>query len=253
MVDIHTHVMANVDDGANSKQESINMLKEAEKAGFTDVVLTPHYIEDYFDSDLHTRNFKLRVLQDFIRTQVFINISLGAEVFVSEKMGKWIKEGKITTINNSRYLLFELPTNSKIVYLENIIDEILNLGYTPILAHPERYKYVQKDTTFVEKLAKKGVLFQSNFGSIIGQYGKEAEETIKKLLKENRIQFLATDAHRDNSIYTHMDKILKKLERIVGKEILYNLTTVNPGKVLKNEEIEITQPKERVFFTKKVV
>ena len=149
-----------------------------------------------------------------------------------------LKDKKASTINNSKYVLFELPMNSKPFNAKETVYRLIENGYTPVIAHPERYSYVQDDIQYVKELADMGALFQSNYGSIIGLYGKRPEKTVKKLLKEDLINFLGSDVHRTNQIYPKIPKIIKKLNKIISEEKIEELTEINPQKVLNNEEIE---------------
>ena len=123
------------------------------------------------------------------------------------------------------------------VLAKEMIYRLIENDYVPIIAHPERYSYVQDNPEYVNELLDMGAMFQSNYGSIIGLYGKKAEKTVKKLLKENLIQFLGSDVHREEHVYVLMPKILKKLKKIISSDRLEEITNINPQKVLDNEEI----------------
>ena len=127
--------------------------------------------------------------------------------------------------------------NSKPLFVKEVIYGLIGDGYKPIIAHPERYNYVQENIDYVEELASMGTLFQANYGSIVGVYGNGAKRTIKQLLKRNLINFLGTDVHRTNQIYPKIPKILKKLQKIVSESKLQEMTTLNAQKVLNNEDI----------------
>ena len=163
-----------------------------------------------------------------------------------------IKMGQISTLNNRKYILVELPMNYPIASLETIIFKIQNLNLIPIIAHPERYAYVQKDPNFLIGLIEKGELFQGNYASLIGYYGKDVENTIKILLKNNMIHMLGSDTHRDNSIYSNFDKIKKILSKCIDDELIDELTNINPKKVIENDEIDVYVPieykKKKWFF-----
>ena len=150
-----------------------------------------------------------------------------------------LSEKKASTINNSKYVLFELPMNTKAMDVKEVVFRLMEKGYVPIIAHPERYEYVKENIEYVRELADMGVLFQSNYGSSIGMYGKKAQKTQKKLLEEGLIQFFGSDVHTVEQIYIKMPKILKKLRKIISEEELEQFSTVNPQKVLNNEDIEI--------------
>lgn len=238
MIDMHSHILPGIDDGAKSIEESIEMIKEAYKAGFTAIVSTSHYIEDSYDASKQKRYELIKIIEKRLENEnIDITIYNGAEAYVNTNLNDLIKKEELVTINETKYLLIELPMNNKIIYLNEIISELKDNGIIPIIAHPERYSYVQKDPKILNDLIDQGVLFQSNYGSLIGKYGKDAQKAVKKLLKNNMIQLLGTDTHRSNSTYTQMDEIIKKFTKLLGKEKFEILSTVNPLKVIANEKI----------------
>ena len=239
MIDMHTHILPNIDDGSESMEETIKMLKEAKEAGFTDIITTSHYIENSYDI---TKRERKNIINEIKSKSDIENINIklynGAEAYISNNIYELIEKEELPTLNNSKYLLMELPMNNKVLYLDNVIYSLESKGITPIIAHPERYSYVQNDIKFVEELVERGVLFQSNYGSIIGKYGNDASKCAKKLLKKKLIHFLGTDTHKSNSIYAQMNIILKKLEKITGKEYLELLSVINPEIVINNGNVE---------------
>ena len=129
--------------------------------------------------------------------------------------------------------------HNKIKNATDIIYELRIKGIIPIIAHPERYEFVQKNPDSVDELIEEGAILQSNYGSIIGVYGEHAKKTMKKLLKKNVISVLATDIHfPNNKIYLNMDTIRKKLTKIISEEKLKELTILNPKKIINNEDID---------------
>lgn len=234
MIDFHSHILPQIDDGSKSYNETIEMLEEAKNAGFEKIISTSHYIEKYYEINEEQR---LQLLKN-INFQD-IKLYLGSEIYVTNEIVQLLKDKKASTINNSRYVLYELPMHSKNMNDKEIIYRIVENGYVPIIAHPERYSYVQESPEYVEELAEMGALFQSNYGSVIGMYGEKAKKTVKKLLKQNLIHFFGSDVHRPEQIYPKIPKILKKLNKIVSQEKLEELTTLNAQKVLNDEEIDI--------------
>lgn len=244
MIDIHSHVIPEVDDGAHSFQESYEMLKEAEKAGFTDVIATSHYIENHYEVDGTQRQKSVDELNEKLRDDnINIKVHCGSEIYVSQNMIELIKNGKANSLANTKYVLFELPMNNNIMYLNEIIFELQSSGFIPVIAHPERYLYVKNNPKILIELINKGVLFQSNYGSIIGKYGNTAKTTLKKLLQFNMIHFLGTDAHRTNSIYTDINTAIEELRKIISEEKINELTIKNPKHLLNNEDIKIEELK----------
>ena len=127
--------------------------------------------------------------------------------------------------------------NTKPLFVKELVYELIQNGYRPIIAHPERYSYVQDEINYVRELANLGTLFQANYGSVLGMYGNDAKKTLKKLLKDDLISFLGSDVHRTGQIYPKIPKALKKINKIVSTEKLEKLTTLNAQKVLNDEEI----------------
>lgn len=233
MIDIHCHILPNIDDGSRSIEESMQMIREAYEAGFTDIISTSHYIEESYNAPKSERQELIEMLNAKIEQEgMNIKIYNGAEAYIAPNLVELIEKEKLPTMNGTKYLLMELPMHNQILHLENIVSKVINQGITLIIAHPERYDIVQKNYKVLNELAEMGVLFQANYGSCIGQYGKEAEKTLKKLLKANRISFFGSDCHRAGSVYYQMPEILKKLEKMIGKEKLEELTTRNQQKLL---------------------
>ena len=238
MIDIHTHIIPNIDDGAENVEETFEILKEAYKNGVTDIFLTPHYIKEYYDTNTNIREFWVKSIQDTLnKLEIPIKVYIGNEIYVSDDMDRFIYNNQVSCLNNSKYVLFELPMNSEIKYLDEIIFKIFNLDKVPIIAHPERYGFVKKDISVIRKLHKKGVLFQANYGSMIEVYGKDAKKTLERLLRENLISFVASDVHRPKTIYNNIEQSKEKIKQIIGEKKLEELTTINPRKIILNEDI----------------
>ena len=235
MIDIHSHLIPNVDDGAKSPEETIELIKEAREAGITDIILTPHYIINSYEQNAETLILLKDKLQQIINSEnIKVNLHIGMEVYITDNLVEILKQNKILTLAGSKYLLMELPLNTNVQYLDMVIFKLIENNIIPIIAHPERYKFVQEDPSKVRELIESGCLIQSNIGSILGIYGKKAKKTIKYLLKNDLINFIATDTHRKNTIYPLLEKGIKKIEKITGKQKAEELTNLNVQKILNN-------------------
>ncbi len=243
MIDMHSHILPNIDDGAKSIEDTFQMIREAERAGFEAIISTSHYMEGYYETDAPEREVWINAIYEKLQEQkTNIKLYLGSEIYFSENIISLLQEGKASTINDTNYILFEMPLNAEPMNLYDVIYEMLQYELIPILAHPERYSFVQKEPELIYDLIQKGVYMQSNYGSIIGQYGKKAQIIVKKFLTNNMIHFLGSDVHRKNSVYTHIPEILRELEDVVGKEKLKELTTDNPKAVLQNHQLDVDEP-----------
>lgn len=243
MIDFHTHILPNIDDGARSIEETIHLIQEARQAGFEAMIATSHYMEGYYETDVSGREIWMNVIYQKLQEENSnLTLYLGNEIYLSNNMIPLLEEGKASTINDTSYVLFEMPLNIEPLNLYSVVYDMMQAKLVPILAHPERYRFVQKDPELIYDLIKKGVLMQANYASILGYYGPKAQIIIKKFLENNMIHFLGSDVHRPNTIYPRIPQILEKIEKIVGKEKLEELTTTNPKLVLKNKRIDFEEP-----------
>ena len=243
MIDMHSHILPNIDDGAKSIEETFQLIKEAKRVGFNEIISTSHYMEGYYETDNAEREVWVNAIYEKLQEQnIGVKLYLGNEIYFSENIMNLLKEGKASTINETNYVLFEMPLNAEPLNLYDVIYEMLQYEIIPILAHPERYSFVQREPELIYDLIQKGVYMQANYASIIGLYGKKAQFIVKKFLENNMIHFLGSDVHRKGSIYPKIPIILKELEGIIGKEKLEELTTINPKLVLQNKKIDIDDP-----------
>lgn len=244
MIDIHSHILYGIDDGAKTIEDSLKILKEAEKLGFSDIIFTPHYIKG---SKFICNNKEKRLILKKIKEAYNgnINLYLGNEIYYENNMLDLLMSGEATTLNNSRYMLFELPMNSEVNNLKEAIFNLKVKGVIPVMAHPERYEVFQKYPNELYDLINQGCLMQCNFGSLVGIYGKEASKCIKTLLKHDMVHFMATDVHRyDGHNYTKLNEAVMELEKIVSKDYAKELTEINPLCIINDENINIREAKE---------
>lgn len=245
MIDFHSHIIPNVDDGSRSVEETFELLKEAKDAGFGGVISTSHYMEEYYETDVAERNVWIKAISESLgKKDIDLNLYLGNEVYITKNIINLLETRKATSINNSNYVLFEFPMNSKPMDMYDIIYDMLEYKLIPILAHPERYSFVQKDPNLVYDLIQKGVLMQSNYGSILGMYGEKAEIIVRKLLENNMVHFLGSDVHRSGSVYPKIHNCLREIETIIGEDKLEEISSVNPELVVENKRIDIDEPRE---------
>lgn len=240
MIDMHNHTLYGIDDGCKTLDEAVLNIKKLVNIGFSGVVLTPHYIEDSsFNKDNNLKLERLKNLKEKLDEEnVIIDLYLGNEIFINENIDSLIRTKKIRTINNTRYILVELPFDNQILNLDDYIYELSLKGYRVIIAHPERYTYFKNDYNEARKLYDSGVLFQVNYGSIIGQYGSSSLKLVKKLLKDDMVDFISTDIHKpDSKLFDRFDEIKRKIIKITGEDKFNEITCNNMVKVINNEDI----------------
>lgn len=251
MIDLHCHILPGVDDGSKEFEQSIKIAKEAEAAGFSKIYCTPHYMISNYTSSKEENKKILEELQQKINdNNINIQLKLANEIYINENVVDLINKNIVSKFENTDYILLELPMQRELKYLNEILDDIQDYNINIVLAHPERYKYIQDDPNRVIEFIERGIVLQSNYASLIGKYGTSAQKTLEKMLKAKMINILATDVHRDKSIYTYMDEILEKLNTLVDDEYYNILTKINPQRITDNEDIEFLKYKKikKYFF-----
>ena len=234
MIDFHSHILPQIDDGSSSYEESLKMLEEAKIAGFKTIISTSHYAINCFEAPEYKRK---TLMEDLNLEENLPQIVLGSEIFLTYNIIDLIKDFKASTINGTPYVLIELPLRHQFTNLKTVINNLKENDYIPILAHPERYLYIQNNFNNLYDLNEMGVLFQCNYGSILGKYGLKAKCIMKKMLKNNLVTFMGTDAHRQNSIYLQVPKAISKIEKYISQDELEEITTSNAEKVINGESI----------------
>ena len=214
MVDFHTHIIPNIDDGSKSVEETFNLLKEAQEAGFDEIISTSHYMEKYYEASEEERKTWLESIQKVLGQKgIDITLHLGSEIYLSSNIIDLLRERKASTIGGTNYVLFEMPLNAKPLNLYDMIYEMQEYKLIPILAHPERYKFIKTEPELVYDLIEKGVLMQANYASILGGYGQRAQIIVRKLLECNMIHFLGTDVHKQEGVYKNVPEAKKEVKK----------------------------------------
>lgn len=245
MIDFHAHIIPNVDDGSRSVEETFEIIKEAKEAGFDSIIATSHYIKNRYESNVEERNIWIDALQENLNRQKFdFKLYLGNEIYFSDNIINYLEDGEAISMNFTSYVLFEFSLRTKPSNMYDVIYDMIGAKIVPILAHPERYEFVQKDPDMIYDLIQAGVLMQANYGSILGMYGEKAEIIVKKLLENNMIHFLGSDVHRPKTIYPRVQEALSHIRSIVGENKIKELTEINPKLVLDNKRIDIDEPKK---------
>lgn len=242
MIDLHSHILPGVDDGSRNMQETIELLKKAQKAGFHTICFTPHYAEpQYLNTKQQNYEIFKQVETRLKQENILIKILLGNEIFIHENMEDALENNKIATLANTHYVLIELPMYQELPQevVQKMLDKVKQKGFKIVIAHPERYTYIQEKPEKLIEYFGEDIIFQGNYGSIIGAYGRGAQRTIKKLLKNKQIQYLSSDVHQKNRcFYDIFDEIKKKLLKVVDQNYLKIMTDINPRLIIEDKEVE---------------
>ncbi len=222
-VDIHSHLIPSIDDGAKDMERSIELILALKDMGYKKLITTPH-VSDMFPNSTKTildgyANLKLELK----KRDIDIEIEVAAEYYADDTFEELLKNRDILTFGKEKYLLFELSYFTLPSDLDSLIHEIKMSGYTPILAHPERYVYFHNDISQYHHIKSLGVLFQINFISLENYYSLEVTNVVKKLIVEGLVDFIGSDIHHRRYI-----KFLKKsLNSSLYKKIFKKNTILN--------------------------
>lgn len=256
MIDIHCHILPNVDDGSESLEESIAMAKIAESEGITRIVNTSHCHFDFKYKKGNELKLELEKFNQVLKEEnINIEVLLGNELYYTSDLIERFDELDFFSMNNSKYILMEFSPINFPKNIEDVIYEIKIRGYIPIIAHAERYKQVQEDVNIVLDCIKEGALIQVNASSILGKNGEKAEDTSKKLLDNNMVHFVATDAHSSNRRRPLIKDSYNYILKNYGKEVSEKLFIENPTAVIENRDISILNPtkyEEKRSFLKRL-
>ena len=206
-MDLHSHILPTVDDGAKSFEESLVLLKRLESYGIRKLVLTPHIMEGVWENSNTFLEQRFYELQAYLKKEQFnsITLRLAAEYMLDSNFSTLLKEQQLLTIKDN-YILVELSYLSAPVNLYELLFEIQLAGYKPILAHPERYSFFHQNFKEYHKLKEVGCFFQLNLLSLSDYYGKDVHTISKKLLKANLINFTGMDVHHTKHL-NYLEKI----------------------------------------------
>ncbi|NLU26100.1 MAG: phosphoesterase [Hungateiclostridium thermocellum] len=249
IVDIHCHVLDDIDDGPKTLVEALSLCRMLQTRGIDKVIATPHFIGDY-DSKVTPKSVKEKIdilNKEMKKQHIKLEIYSGMEVFASNDTVDRLEKGEILTLNNSRYVLIEFSFENIPKYISELLFSMQLKGYVPIIAHPERYNIRYRKSGIIKKAVENGALLQVNSGSIMGVHGSEVRDEAIRLLKSGMVHLVATDAHGDRRpIYSVME-IQKKLTEICGTENMKKLLYINPQRVFEDKDVEQTSVVKKSF------
>lgn len=237
IIDIHSHILPGIDDGARNMDEAIEMLEIAAQEGIGGIVVTPHYEAGIRTEQRERYREVYGALETYISARALpIKLYPGNEVYYSESIVELLQSEEVCTMNQTRYVLVEFSVNAGYQTIERALNNLLYSGYWPIIAHVERYS-VLRNVKKVFALVKSGVYIQANASAIIGKEGWNTKYFCRKLLNRGLIHFVATDAHRSDRRRPAIKKCLEYIEKKYGKVCREQISEKNPLKVLKGERI----------------
>ena len=234
MVDMHCHILFGVDDGSRDIDESLEMLRIAEKSGIEKTILTPHYKESHHNASIETLHGRLDELKEKASQEgIKVKLALGNEVMYFTDFQERYDQGRILTLNGSDRLLIEFHPKDEYSYVRNAVDEVIGAGFTPILAHVERFDCMVADYDRAFELRDMGCEIQMNAADYMGVMGSGIRKYLMGLLDDGCIDYVGTDAHDAKKRIPDVRKCLKDLYSRYDGDYIYNITYANADAIFE--------------------
>lgn len=236
-IDIHSHILPFMDDGARDEKMSLAMLRIAESEGITDIIVTPHYRQGHYKGERKDVEQALSKMREVMKEEgIHINLYPGNEIYYRSELEEKLDSGALSTMNDTEYVLVEFSPMEDFMYIRSAVEELLSIGYTPIIAHVERIQCIEKKTEHARTLKRMGCELQVNASSIVGEAGFRSKHFTQKLLKEELVDYVGTDAHNVEKRPPKMKKCAEMLYRKYDREYVEAILCRNAAKRLLAED-----------------
>lgn len=245
MIDIHTHILPGIDDGAADIYDTLEMVRISADNGVTAVVATPHcnlpdMYDNYFDRE-YIRVFQTTA-ESVRKAGIGVKICPGMEAFGTYNLPELIVDGKIMPLNQSRYILLEFSFDENPDFAFDLLRRIKEVGAKPVIAHAERYEFIQDNPQIAYLWRKKGYVVQVNKGSFMGRFGKEARRAAYRMLSHNLISVIASDAHSPERRTPYMLDAYDRLVSERNQKYIDVLFKHNPMRICANKPLLKLEP-----------
>ena len=249
MIDIHCHILPDIDDGAESMDEALDMARMAAMSGVTDIVATPHFRgePDYLGAVPHIKRKFEQLSEELIRWDIPVRLHLGAEVLCTPQTAKLAAMRELPTIGNTRYVLTEFHFDESFDFMDKCLRQIASWGYDPVVAHPERYDAVYRSPQKLRDWVQRGYVLQMNKGSVLGSLGARAERSAHELLELGFAHLFASDGHSRYQRTPHMESLHRWVENCCDPLCTHIFLEENPRRVLEGRPMATPEEIAREF------
>ncbi|MEA2572716.1 MAG: protein-tyrosine phosphatase [Chloroflexia bacterium] len=240
MIDIHSHIIPALDDGPTDMEVSVAMGRIAAQEGTQVLISTSHSAEASAVGHEGMLERLGQVRAAWRHAGIEIQLELGVEIFLDYETLEHLRSGRLWTLAGSQYVLVEVPYTPWPAYAERALFDLQTAGYTPILAHPERYTAIQSDPNLLYRLVERGVLAQVTSAALLGEQGDKVHRTAETLVRYGLVQFLASDSHNVKSKRRMplLKEAVQVATQLIGEEAALALVTTNPASVLEKRPVE---------------
>ena len=245
MIDIHCHILPGIDDGAQELNDSLEMARQAQSQGITQIVASPHHKNGSYDNDLQDILTEVNLLnKEFIREGIDVEILPGQEVRIYGEMEEDLDVDLLTVNNTGVYMLIEFPSSHLPRYANKLLFDLQLKGIVPIIVHPERNREIMEDPSKLYRLIKEGSLSQVTASSVTGRMGKKIKKFSLDLLSHNLAHFIASDSHNTTTRPFDLREAYETVEKELGMAKRYEIQE-NPEEMIKGKMIDKDIP-ERI-------
>ncbi|KXI27226.1 tyrosine-protein phosphatase [Paraglaciecola hydrolytica] len=238
MIDIHSHILPGVDDGARTLDEALDMLRMAVDTGVTIQVLTPHIHYGRYENQKADLQQRFAVFQDQVDSaNIKIGLQLGSEVRIGTEIMQLVAQDAIPTLgvyNGKKTFLLEFPRIDVPVGYENLVKWLINKNYLPIIVHPERNQTFVRLPQKLKILTDMGCPLQITASSLTGLFGEEAQQNAELLLQEGRVSAIASDCHNLKGRKPNLNEGVLAAQSLIGASVAETLVTTVPNQLIAN-------------------
>jgi len=243
MIDLHSHILPMIDDGAQNLGEALQMAQIAWEDGITQIAATPH--NTGWDKRWHGTRESVQTLQEkLVHHEIPLQVLPGLEIRIGLDTPQQAREGQILALNDSRYLLIEFPFNYYPQYADQVIFELQVAGFVPILAHPERYSYLKEHPMTLFALVERGALVQVTTTSILGEFGASVRDFSRLLLEHKLAHIIASDAHGANIRPPVLSQAVEVAVQWIGEQQAIAMVTSVPEAIINDQPCQPESPIE---------
>jgi protein-tyrosine phosphatase len=238
MLDLHSHILFDLDDGPRRIEDSLEMCRIAAKDGVGAMVATPHFLSPLFDVTPERARDRFDALSERLRDEgIPLEIRLGGELYCVPEIAAHVRDGRAPTLAGGRAVLVELPYEIVPAHFAQALFELQSAGLRVVLAHPERYVEVRERPQFLDELRDRGVWLQITAGAVLGDFGPTEKKTCRRLLEEGRVHVIASDSHTPLRRPPGLREAEREAARIVGPSEAQKLVDANPRRVVDGEPL----------------
>ena len=237
MIDLHCHMLPNLDDGARTPDMALAMARLAVADGITMTVCTPHIYPGLFENTAKGISEAAQEFREALsRANIPLKISTGADIQVPPNLLQGLTSGALPTLHNSRYFLFEPPHHTVLPNMLGLVSSAVSAGYVPIITHPERLSYIESCYDDFLRAVEMGAWIQLTGGSLLGRFGPRVKKITKRFLTDGVTHLLASDGHNLKNRTPVLARATKAASKLVGEEEALRLVLDRPRAVIQNLE-----------------